>query len=431
MRPFEIVLIGIFVVGAIAGIIALKMYQGDEAEEQRYGARVVVWGTLKREAFEKVIQEASTADKALDVVEYVEKDARTFDNELLNAVAEGRSPDLIVLPHTLLATYRSKLTPLSFETIPERTFRDTYIDGAEIFMRGDGVYGIPFAVDPLVLYWNRGLFSSAGLATPPRTWEALISQSVPALVRKSDTYALLQSAIAFGEYANVAHAKEILSMLLFQAGTTIVEERDMRYHVTLNTKIANGLPPGDAVFGFYTQFSLPSSAVYSWNRSRSLDRTEFLDGRLAMYFGLGSEYKELALENPNLNFDVAPVPQGSGATVLRNYGTMYAFAIPRASSNVSGAYQLAVTLSSGANVDALTATLGFAPVLRSLYSTPVTDPFKKNIRESALIARGWLDPNPTESSELFKHMTEEITSGRTRTGEVMTDAVYTLEALFR
>jgi hypothetical protein len=72
-----------------------------------------------------------------------------------------------------------------------------------------------------------------------------------------------------------------------------------------------------------------------------VDRAEFLEGKLALYFGMGSERESLERDNANLNFDVTTVPQGSGATIQRNYGDFYALAIPRASKNTSGAYAVA------------------------------------------------------------------------------------------
>ena len=297
IRPFEIALIGIFALAGLVGLFFLANYEPeDSVTERRFGEQVLIWGSLDEQVMQDMLFELSQTDKAFEVVTYREVDARTFDSELINAIAEGQSPDLVIMPHTLLVSYRSKLQPISFDTIDARTFRDTYIDGAEIFMRNDGIYGIPFAVDPLVMYWNRDIFSSSGLAQAPKTWESLMSQTTKAIVRTNDELAITQSAIAFGEYSNVLHAKDVLAMLFMQAGTNLVEEGVEGYQVTLNENSGGGLSPGDAVLSFYTQFATPNKDVYSWNRSKRLDRTEFLNGTLAMYFGKGSEQSALLRE---------------------------------------------------------------------------------------------------------------------------------------
>jgi hypothetical protein len=59
--------------------------------------------------------------------------ADTFDADVLNALAEDRGPDLLLLPHEELVAYRSKLQPIPFENFPERDFRNLYIDGAELW----------------------------------------------------------------------------------------------------------------------------------------------------------------------------------------------------------------------------------------------------------------------------------------------------------
>ncbi|HEU4677240.1 MAG TPA: extracellular solute-binding protein, partial [Candidatus Paceibacterota bacterium] len=388
-------------------------------------------GTLDQKKVELFLNELKDGNDALKVVTYKQIDSRTFDTELVNAIAEGRSPDLVILPSSLLVSYRTKLQALSAETLDPRVFRDTYVDGAEVFLMSDGTYGLPFAVDPLVMYWNRDLFSSGGLATPPSTWESLVTETVPALVRTDPDLNITQSAIAFGEYANVEHAKDVLTMLLMQAGTTIVTESDGRYEVTLLRKNASALSPGEAALTFYTQFVVPGKDLYSWNRAKRLDRDMFLAGDLALYFGLGSERSELEAENSNLNFDVAMVPEGEGATVKRTSGEFYAFVLPRASKNLQGAYALAKYLGNAENGPALADAFGFAPAHRTAYAGSVSDPFKQVVYQSALIARAWLDPSPSGSADVFERMVEDYTSGRARLSAVLSDAASELQALFK
>lgn len=45
-RTFQIVLIGIFIFLAMAGIAAFALFRGFGQEENPYGSRVVIWGTL-------------------------------------------------------------------------------------------------------------------------------------------------------------------------------------------------------------------------------------------------------------------------------------------------------------------------------------------------------------------------------------------------
>ncbi len=432
-RPFEIILMATFGLIALGSLAFVALYKGggDDAKDKPYGEQVIVWGTFPMGMFTEVLTTIRSSDKAFGAVQYIEKEPRTFQNDLVNAIADGSSPDLVILPHELLVSLRSKLLPITYETFPERTFKDTYVEGAEIFMGEEGIYGIPFGVDPLVLYWNRDLFSNAGLSNPPRTWEELVNITTPALTKRDDNYQIEKSAIALGEFGNVTNAKEILSMLFLQAGSILVERRGITYRVVLNETVGEGLPTGDAALSFYTQFSNPASGSYTWNRSLENDRTRFLGGDLALYIGFASEYEDLRKANPNLNFDVAVLPQGSASTVRRNYANFYAFAIPRATANEGGAYNAAVVMAGEDYVELLTEKIQVAPALRSLLGKGSSNPARQIAYQTSLISRGWLDPNPVESEATFKDMIQGVTSGRVRISDAIQDASEQLRLLFK
>jgi len=217
----------------------------------------------------------------------------------------------------------------------------------------------------------------------------------------SDDLEISQGTISFGEYANVQHAKDIISMLMLQSGSTIVEEDNGSYNITINRNPNKSLNPGEATLSFYTQFVSPNKGYYTWNRSKKMDRNEFLAGNLALYFAPGSERKNIERDNPNLNFDTTVVPQGSDATIKRDFGTFYAFAIPRTSKNFQGAYDVALFLSDIQNVNNFTDEYGLAPVLRAGYGEAISEAHKNAVYKSALISHGWLDPNPSESDAIF------------------------------
>jgi multiple sugar transport system substrate-binding protein len=432
MRPFEIVLIAIFAIAGIGGLVFFSTYKpAPDPTAVLYGDKVVIWGTFDKALINDFFFKITRENQAFEVVSYKQIEERSFQEELLNAIADGKAPDLVIVPHTMLVTYRSKFQVIPYTTLPERTFRDTYIDGAEIFMRSDGTYAVPLAADPLIMYWNRDIFSESGIAIPPKTWETLVSQTTRSINKVDDWFNFTQNAIAFGEYSNVTNAKNILSMLMLQAGTDIVSESERgTYSVTINGSGHESLSPGIAALSFYTQFATPGKDTYSWNRAMNTDRTQFLSGKLGMYFGMGSERSSLEHDNANLNYDVARVPQGGGANVQRNYADFYGFAIPRASKNVQGAYAVATYLASPEQAKKFAELYDLAPVQRSLYSESNSEPFKDILYQSALISRGWLDPDPERSSDLFRSMIEDAALNQERIGTVVRETAVKLESLF-
>ena len=125
------------------------------------------------------------------------------------------------------------------------------------------------------------------------------------------------------------------------------------------------------------------------------------------------------------------VPQESGVTTRRGYGTFYSFAIPKAAQNPQGAYRAALVLSSPDVSRMLAEGLNFSPVRRGVITQGTQDPYRSVIYRAALIARGWLDPNPTSSENVFKQLIEDVTSGRIRTSDAVGDASERLQLLFK
>ena len=159
------------------------------------------------------------------------------------------------------------------------------------------------------------------------------------------------------------------------------------------------------------------------------DRSRFLSGELAIYFGYGSELEALQKANPNLNFDMTNVPQGARATALRGYGKFYGFAIPLAATDKIAAYEVAVELSNEVNGTAIATSLGMSPALRSVVASGAIDPFQAVRQESSLIARGWLEPSKA-TGDIFKTMIEDVTSGRLQVSEAVSQMAERLRLAF-
>lgn len=182
LRPFQIVMLAIFAIFGVAGLIFLGAYQASTSKESYvYGKQVIVWGTIDKFAVNKLLSNMKEEIEAFRVVEYRQIDEASFDDIFVNAIAEGRSPDLILIKSGKLVQQRAKLIAIPYESIPLRTFKDTYVDGAQIFTLANGVYAIPFAVDPVVQYWNKDMFASNGLAQAPVSWEEIVGSVVPSI----------------------------------------------------------------------------------------------------------------------------------------------------------------------------------------------------------------------------------------------------------
>jgi ABC-type glycerol-3-phosphate transport system substrate-binding protein len=319
---------------------------------------------------------------------------------------------------------RSRIQPFSYDSFPIRDIRNIYIDGAEIFALDNGFYGYPVAVNPLVMYWNKDILANEGYLKPPATWEELVNSVFADLIVRSDDRSIQRSVVAMGEYNNVRNAFGVISALMIQGGSAgVVSLPDNRYQVRLQSAKSGDGNPLSAAADFYTRFSRPDNTLYSWNRSFGEDRSRFLAGDLAFYFGYASEGRELERSNPNLNFDIAEIPQGASATVRRTYGDYYALSLMRSSKNRTGAVAVMTELGSLTNTAEIARNSNMVPALRNAVSAGNNDTYGRVAYQAAPVAFGWLNPNRLATDQILVTMTEDINSNRRGLNSAVSDVI--------
>ena len=266
------------------------------------------------------------------------------------------------------------------------------------------------------MYWNRDTFNTAGIASigtvsAPITWAMLAGYN--AKITQVDVNANIQkSLVALGEFANVDNARDILSALFLQTGNTITSlAADNSVNSVLGSGQSQGVQSVNNAVTFYGSFANPSNVNYSWNRSLPSSQSYFLSGNLAVYFGFASELASLRNKNPNLNFDVAPFPQPQNQKANVTYARMYGFSLVKASPNPTAAYTILQNFLTPDAIASWNSMTSLPSVRRDLIAQGTTDPYITLFNSSALISKGWLDPNPTNTTTIFKTMIESIASG--------------------
>ncbi len=432
IKPFQIILMVVFGFAALVGIFLFANYSGGQPGVVPVGS-VTIWGTLPERPVTDAIGTLKQTRAEFAKVQYVYKPAETFETELANAIAEGRGPDLIVISQEQLADTMNKLDPIPYATVSERTFRDTYLPESELFLSSKGTYGIPFVLDPLVMYYNRTTLQAVGAATPPSTWEA-IAGIAPTLTRVDATGGLTKSSVALGAYSNIENARAIISLLFLQAGYSITARSNDGIRSTLmNSAAATSIGSSASVsaINYYLQFANPAKTTYSWNRNLPTARTAFLAGDLAIYFGFASEQPVLAAGNPNLDFDMTAMPNPGTAQTPMTYGRVYAFAIPKASKNAKGAFRIANYMNGKDVLPGIAKGLRMAPAQRALLTPSQGDIFEPVYFPQALIARGWLSPAPEKTDDVFATMITSVSTGRQGTGEAISTLDQAISAALR
>jgi len=277
------------------------------------------------------------------------------------------------------------------------------------------------------MYWNRDIFSNNLISQPPKYWDQ-INSLIEKITKKDSGSNILQSAIALGEFRNITNSKEIISMLLLQAGTPITSRTAEEVVSVLNGQFGRDIKPSQSAISFYTQFSNPTAGTYTWNRSLPSSLNFFLSGNLGIYIGFASELFSIQQKNSNLNFDVTYVPQIRDTNKNLVFAHMYALAIVKQSKQVSGAFTAIKALTEAGPIKAMETATNLPPVRRDLLADKPTDAFRTVFYNSALISSSWIDPDPVLSGNTFRDMIENVTSGKTRLSDALDRADKELKA---
>lgn len=433
LSPFQIILFTVFGVAAFIGLFVFATYSSKNTGGSSGIGSVVIWGTLPSSKMQAMLTTLTQTEAMLKGVSYVQKDPAALPAELASAIATGAAPDLVLSSQEELLALSKFITPVSFSTLSANTFSNTFAEGANVFTapNGAGYYGVPFLVDPLVLFSNRAILSSSGVAKPPATWEALTGL-VPAISVVTPSRQISRGLIALGTYDNVHNARAILSSLFLQTGVPVSAYSTANtLSADLGQAAASGAPPGQAVLGFYTQFADPSKVSYTWNASLQDSQQAFLAGDLALYLGYASEAQFITAGNPNLDFIVTPLPQPATAAAKSAYGLVYAFMIPNGAKNPSGAYQAAALFTNAPEQAAAASYTKLAPAVLTQLATAPADPGAVVAYAEALYAKGWLSPMPADTDRIFSGMIQSVISGRLQPDSALTSAERALTALLQ
>jgi len=412
MSQFQLVVIGIMMGLALIGVLLIsgiipgfKPGPGDGTP-----VPIVVWGAEPYEKINGLFTDITEQNKSFFTLEYVQKNSATYENELVDALASGKGPNIWLLNQDFILKDKAKIVQIPFASFPERSFKDTFIQEGELFLSSNGIIALPFIIDPMVLYWNRDLFANAGISKAPKTWDEFVNFAEKLTIRDKSGN-ISQAGAALGDFKNIDYAEDIISFLIMQTGNAIVDPITLRS--VLGESSSNfAVNPVESAIRFFTEFSDPNKTTYSWNRSLPTSKNAFIANILAMYFGYAGEYKEIAEKNSHLNFDVAEVPQVKGGKIHATYGKIQGLAISKSSANTDRAMMAAVALIRKDSIAKLATEMFLPPVRRDLLAEIPQDPASAIFYKSAIQSRGWLKPDPSEVTNIFRSMVEDVITGK-------------------
>ena len=424
--PFQTTMTGIFASGIILGVLAFAGFLpgfGPSSKEVvdtgivSYG-QVTVWGFYPQREVNEVLLNFAQADTKVGIF-YEQKSIDTFEVELLEEWARNRpGPDILLMPHEYMVKLQQDVALIPYSFYSQKKYKEDFIEQGSLFLKKEGIVALPVLVDPIVMYWNRTIFSSERIAKIPETWDDL-KVLVPKLTKRNQEGVIVRSAIAFGEFGNIEHSKDIISSLILQLDNDIIvrsTDDESSLVVVFNNFNDNRTLSAASAFDFYLTFSNPvKKSTYTWDRAFPNSKEFFLSGNLAMYLGRASDLSDFQKKNSHLNFDVARIPQTKEDLGMNEvtFGSLVGAYMLNRTDNEKGAMYAAAVLSGEYFVKNLSNFLKIPPARRDVLANDKKNDASVSVfYESALMSRGWIDPDPIETDEIFRDIIINVNSGR-------------------
>lgn len=404
-----------------------------------------IWGVFdSSDAFAELISDY-TSTRINVSIKYRKLQFEEYERALLEAVAEGRGPDIFMVHNTWVGGYVNRVAPApekirvvaaivsggynkkvepyfeDYAAANENSIRSDFVSVVVQDVVRDGkVYGLPLSVDTLALYYNRALLDQAGIASVPRTWQE-IKQASQQLTLFDGDGELVRSGIALGGAYNVNRSIDILSVLMAQNGTVFLSPGGDRATFAGPSPYSSDKNyfPGEAALQFYTDFANTGKEVYAWSEELPSAQEQFVGGNLGMMLGYAYQLPFVKAQGPKVNVGVAPLPHinidGTDATgEIINWANYWLLSVAQSSENIEHAWDFIhfVTTKPDKAQKYLDKTRK-PTALRSLIAAQQSDPEVSIFANQLLTAKSWYTgKNATLTENAFRDMIAQVAANK-------------------
>jgi len=399
---------------------------------------LVYWRTQDgKDAFSEIINSFQAIYPHITIT-YRNIRPEEYEQTLLETWAEDRGPDIFSIPNTWLGKYQTKILPLGLgqelvmpkrimEGIikPEpkiiinkikapdlRTLRETFVETVpKDILIEEKIYGLPLSLDILALYYNRDILNSGGIINPPQTWQEFVN-IVSALTLQDRYGDFIQSGAALGTSNNVNYLTDIVSLLMLQNGTSMVDQNN-RAIFNQSLEEDTGYFPAQEAVRFYTGFANPyQEGVYMWNEEMPNSLDAFIQGRTAFMFGYSKDLQIIKTQAPKLSFDIAPLPQISSSLKKVNYAQYWLETVSRKSAHPQEAWTFVLSATQAQKAKTFLEKTKKPTAHRGLIELQLQDFDLAVFAQSSLTAQTWYQgKNYSLVEEAFKEMIRKVLTG--------------------
>lgn len=319
-------------------ILALFMTSGASCSKQASidkslfkATKITIWTVYENEdSFKQLFQEFQKQHPMVSF-EFRVFESGEYEEQLLNAWAENRGPDIYFIPNSSIGKYLTKITPMpesvklpyrqnidrgagmfkkteikdsikEEKTITASQIKDAYAEIAYNDVVFDNqIYGIPLSIETLAMFYNRDITNGANIAMPPENWNDFVTnvKKITLLDEKSN---FIQNGTAMGSTKNIDNGSDIALLLVNQNGIKTLQNNMFNLG-----KSEEDLQKTIEAIKFFNDFANPVMEVHSWDENSKQDAfNAFTSKKIAYYFGYPHKIKEIP---KTLNYGIAKVPQ--------------------------------------------------------------------------------------------------------------------------
>lgn len=362
--------------------------------------KLTIWKPFVSEEYMHVLTDEYTKIHPNVSFEYKSPDINNYESDLLNALAAGNGPDIFSINNTWLPKYIDKITAAKDNQFSYKEFHDNFVDVVvKDFSKDQKVYGTALSVDSLALYYNKDILGTVGIVAPPKTW-AELQGDVRKIARQDQTGYFSRSGAPLGTSSNINRAQDIVALFMLQAGS-IPWSAD-----GLSPKFNS--PEGRTALRFYTSFATPSSDNYNWNLRSDYSIDAFANGRSAFLYSYTYARQQIIAKSPNLNFDVAPVPQYSYESNSVNFANYFGEVVSKQSPNADTAWDFLHFITTKDALDKYYAKSKVPSSRRDLIALQIQDLEIGVFANANLTAKSFYKPDEAKMNDILNKMIDAV-----------------------
>jgi len=371
------------------------------------------WGTLdESKTFSSIIKNYQKKHPYIKI-NYTLKDKTTYHNEILKAFSDNQAPDIFIINGSYLPYYENKISPLNLKKDKDLNLFNLNQIYPNIvkntLIKDDYLLGIPLYIDTLALYYNQDIFNYYNIALPPASWEEILNL-ISRLRRINAQGQITRAAIALGSSYNIHWNSDIISTLIMQYGSNIVDTDKKQTTFNHEIKYANQrILPGEEALKFYTQFTDPRSRYYTWNNNFSDSVIAFSKGESVMMIGYSQAKKIIEEYNPDLNYNIASLPQFTNSPYKINYGDTINLVVSQDSKHHEECWNFLKFFAQKNTAEFYYLQTKNPPARLDLIQNHLNDLDSGIFIRQILLSQNWYQYNFQEINQIFNEMVEDVT----------------------